>query len=304
MDHLWIAIVLIAAALQTARNAGQKYLSGRMSALSATWIRFVFGLPFAIAYLLIVASYSKSNLSILNVEFLLPCGLAALCQLLGTAFLVVLFRLRNFAIGSTYVRTEVVIAAFIGTIFFNEIIEIMGWIAISISVTGVVVISIVRIGVDGDNGHLRRFFDISAGLGLLSGLGFALGSFFIREASLSFDDPNFLLTAAITLVVVISFQTIGLAVYIFLVQPSDFFIIFRLWRPSLFVGFTSAIGSIGWFTAMTIQRVAYVKALAQVEFIFALLISSFFFGEKSTRKELFGMSLVAIGIVVLVLFAK
>jgi drug/metabolite transporter (DMT)-like permease len=189
-------------------------------------------------------------------------------------------------------------------IFFNEIIEMMGWIAISISVTGVIVISIVRISVDRDNGLLRRFFDISAGLGLLSGLGFALGSFFIREASLSFGDPNFLLTAAITLVVVISFQTIGLAVYIFLVQPSDFFIIFRLWRPSLFVGFTSAIGSIGWFTAMTIQRVAYVKALAQVEFIFALLISSFFFDEKSTRKELFGMSLVAIGIVVLVLFAK
>ena len=51
MEHLWIAIVLVAAALQTARNAGQKYLSGHLSALSATWIRFVFGLPFALLYL-------------------------------------------------------------------------------------------------------------------------------------------------------------------------------------------------------------------------------------------------------------
>ena len=74
--------------------------------------------------------------------------------------------------------------------------------------------------------------------------------------------------------------------------------------PSVFVGFTSAVGSIGWFTAMTIQRITYVKALAQIEFIFALLLSILLFGEKPTRQELIGMSLVAIGIVILVLFAK
>ena len=61
--------------------------------------------------------------SVFNLEFLFPCGLAALCQLSGTAFLMILFRLRNFAIGSTYVRTEVVVAAFIGTIFFDEFVS-------------------------------------------------------------------------------------------------------------------------------------------------------------------------------------
>ena len=55
---------------------------------------------------------------------------------------------------------------------------------------------------------------------------------------------------------------------------------------------------------MTVQRIAYVKALAQIEFIFALLLSILLFGEKPTRQELIGMSLVAIGIVILVLFAK
>ena len=60
----------------------------------------------------------------------------------------------------------------------------------------------------------------------------------------------------------------------------------------------------GWFTAMTIQKVSYVKALAQVEFIFALGVSILFFQECSTRNEMFGMVLVALGIVVLVLFAK
>ena len=55
--------------------------------------------------------FSSFKLDLLNQNFLLPCALAALCQLSGTAFLILLFRLRNFAIGSTYVRTEVLIAA-------------------------------------------------------------------------------------------------------------------------------------------------------------------------------------------------
>ena len=303
MEHLWIAIVLVAAALQTARNAGQKYLSGHLSALSATWIRFVFGLPFALVYLFLITTNTSFEFDIFNLGFLLPCGLAALCQLSGTAFLMILFRLRNFAIGSTYVRTEVVVAAFIGTIFFDEFVSLMGWVAIFISVSGVIVISVIKFNV-GKQNSFKNFFDISAGIGSLSGLGFALGSFFIREASLSFEDDNFVLTAAITLVVVLSFQTIGLGLYIMITQPRQFYTIKKLWRPSLFVGFTSAIGSIGWFTAMTIQRIAYVKALAQIEFIFALFVSILFFGEKPTRQEFFGMSLVAIGILVLVLFAN
>ena len=144
MEHLWIAIVLVAAALQTARNAGQKYLSGHLSALSATWIRFVFGLPFALLYLSILINYSPFKLDILNQDFLVSCALAALCQLSGTAFLIILFRLRNFAIGSTYVRTEVVVAAFIGTVFFDELISVMGWVAIFISVSGVIIISFIK----------------------------------------------------------------------------------------------------------------------------------------------------------------
>ena len=90
MEHLWIAIVLVAAALQTARNAGQKYLSGHLSALSATWIRFVFGLPFALVYLFLITTNTSFEFDIFNLGFLLPCGLAALCQLSGTAFLMIL----------------------------------------------------------------------------------------------------------------------------------------------------------------------------------------------------------------------
>ena len=71
----------------------------------------------------------------------------------------------------------------------------------------------------------------------------------------------------------------------------------------MFVGLTSALGSIGWFTAMTVERAAYVKALGQVEFLFALVISTLFFRERTTGVELMGMTLVASGVVILLLAA-
>ena len=74
------------------------------------------------------------------------------------------------------------------------------------------------------------------------------------------------------------------------------------WRLSLFIGLTSALGSIGWFVAMTLERATYVKALGQIEFLLALAISVFFFKERTTRLELFGMSLVASGIVLLLVY--
>jgi uncharacterized membrane protein len=55
---------------------------------------------------------------------------------------------------------------------------------------------------------------------------------------------------------------------------------------------------------MTIERAAYVKAMGQIEFVFAILVSTLVFRERSTARELVGMSLVAGGIVVLLLFAR
>jgi drug/metabolite transporter (DMT)-like permease len=303
MEHLWIAIVLVSAGLQTARNAGQKHLSGQMSALSATWVRFGYGLPFAVAYLLLAMHWFGLDIPELKADFLIPSAIAALLQVVGTVLLILLFRMRNFAVGSTYVRSEAIIVAILGTAFFGETVGLVGWVAIILSVAGVVMISLVRSGIGG-LALIGSIFNPSAGIGLSAGLAYGLGSFFIRDASLSFGHPNFVLTAAITLVTVITLQTVVLGLYILVTQPRDFIAIAGLWKPALFVGVTSAFGSMGWFTAMTIQRVSYVKALAQIEFLFALAVSILFFHENPTRNEMVGMGLVAVGIAILVLFAK
>ena len=48
---LWIPIVLAAAAAQTVRNAVQRSVTKTAGVVAATFIRFAYGLPFAIAAL-------------------------------------------------------------------------------------------------------------------------------------------------------------------------------------------------------------------------------------------------------------
>jgi drug/metabolite transporter (DMT)-like permease len=303
MTDVWIPIVLVAAALQTVRNAGQKKLGTLISVWPATWVRFLFGLPVAIACLLVVKHLNGGPLPELPTSYLVLCALAAISQVIGTALLIILFSMRNFAVGSTYVRTETIISAVVGVIFFAEALDLAGWIAVLVSTLGVVVISLVKQGITGF-ALLRSGLNLAAGLGLGCGLGFSLASFSIRQASHSLELSDPFYAAAITLVVVIVIQTTGMGIYVLATRPREVLTIFRAWPVAVLVGVTSGLGSMGWFTAMTLQKVAYVKALAQVEFLFALAVSILFFRERSTPREMFGMALVAAGIVILVLFAR
>lgn len=297
---IWIPITLFAVVMQTVRTAGQKHLTAHLDPLAVTLVRFLFGLPFAAAYLGVVAHWSDTRLPPLNGTFIGYTALGGVAQIIATVLLIYLFSLRNFAVGTTYARTEAFLTAFIGALFFGEWISFQGWTAIVISVAGVVVLTVARSHIDGAS-ILRRLWNPAAAIGLGSGLGFALASLSIRKASLSFGIDDFLLSAGVTLVVMVILQTLIMIVYVAIKSPGQFAIIARQWRVSLFVGVTSALGSIGWFTAMTVERAAYVKSLGQVEFLFALLISTLFFRERTTRLELVGMTLIAVGVVVLLL---
>ena len=51
---LWIVFTLVASSAQTARNAMQRDLTGAVGTQGATYVRFLFGFPFALAFLLIL----------------------------------------------------------------------------------------------------------------------------------------------------------------------------------------------------------------------------------------------------------
>ena len=61
------------------------------------------------------------------------------------------------------------------------------------------------------------------------------------------------------------------------------------------------LGSAGWFTAMTLENAAYVRAVGQIELVFTFIASYFFFRERSNTLELAGILLIVTGIIILLL---
>ena len=171
-----------------------------------------------------------------------------------------------------------------------------------VSVVGVIMLTVARTGLDDDRGWYRRLWNKAALVGLGSGLFFAIASLCLRQASLSFGIDNSLFTAGLTLVTMVVLQTGIMLTWVAARTPAQLRVIGREWRLCSFVGVTSALGSVGWFVAMTLERASYVKALGQIEFLFALAISATFFRERSSRLELFGMCLIASGILALIAF--
>ncbi len=293
----WIVLSLFAVVMQTVRTAAQKHITQHLDAIGATLVRFVFGLPFAAAFLLIVMAQGGIELPPLNSDFVIYTFIAAIMQIVATVLLIYLFSLRNFAVGTTYARTEAFLTALVGSLLFGEIITFGGWSAILLSVAGVIVLTLARTGaLDDGSSLIRRLWNKSALIGLLAGLSFAICSLSLRRASLSFEHDSYLFTAGMVLVSMIVIQIIITSGYVALRSPQQFRTIAIQWKLSSFIGLTSALGSIGWFSAMTLERASYVKALGQIEFLFALAISTLFFHEKTSGMELFGMALVAGGI--------
>jgi len=192
-------------------------------------------------------------------------------------------------------RSEILLTALIGVVFFTEQISLMGWIAMFASVGGLILISVAK--QDG----IGSLWNLSAAFGLSAGLAFALTSLFLRQASLSFGIDDAVFSAAITLVYMVTLQTVICLVLVGIWKPQELLQLKGLLKPAVFVGVTSVLGSAGWFTAMTLQSASYVKTLGQVEFLITLMLSIFYFKEKPTSMELLGMSLIVLGAVLLLL---
>lgn len=300
---LWIPITVGAAVFQAVRSICQKSLTRQMSAMGVTLVRFLFGLPFALAFLVAICAMEGRGVPVLNARFLGWAFVAAASQVMAQFLLVRLFTLRNFAVGTTYSRTEAVQVAVIGAVLLGQTLSLMGWLSIGLSVIGVVMITVARIGPTAEaTGGWQ--FDRSAWLGLGSGFGFAMAVLAIREGSLALDEPGFLYPAAVGLVTVIVIETVVVGGYLAATDSAQFGIMLRQWRMSLLVGFTGVVASAGWFMALTLQNGAYVKALAQVEFMFTLLASVLLFKERARIGELIGMVVVVASIVVLLTLAR
>ena len=59
----------------------------------------------------------------------------------------------------------------------------------------------------------------------------------------------------------------------------------RAWRPAVWVGLFSVLGSMGWAWAITLENAAKVRTLGQVELIMAFAIAHVKLGERHTRHD-------------------
>lgn len=298
--ELWIAITIAAAFLQNLRSAAQKHLKAVMGTTGATFVRFGFGLPFALACVAALAFIAGQDVPSPNAAFLAWIVLGAFGQIGATFLLIHLFSFRNFAVGTAYSRTEPAQAALFALVVLGERLSAGAVAAIAISVFGIMLISVARMPMNWRN-LVASVFARNALIGLASGTLFGIAAVSYRAASLSLGGPGFVMQAACTLAWTITLQTVAMALWMAWKDRAEFGRIARAWKVSLFTGFVGATASFGWFTAMTLQQAAMVKALAQIEMLFTFAASVFFFRERINRIETAGCLLIAVGIVVLVL---
>ena len=295
---LWVLITVLAAFSQNLRSAYQKKLQNNLSDIGATYVRFLFGLPFAIIYFFIFFYNFEIKVNYLSDKFILFCFVGGIAQIIATFLLLKIFNYKNFAVGTSYSKTEPIQAFIFSFIILNETISYIGMLGIILGVLGVLCISYKT-----NNNNIKPYSKYSIYLGLLSGAFFGVSAVMFRGASLSLNIDNLLYSSGFTLLVVLFIQTISLGFYIIITDYKQIKLSFNNIKDSIIVGFFGALASIFWFYAMSIQNVAYVRALGQIELLFTILMTLFYFKEKIMIREIIGICFILMGITVIIMIA-
>ncbi|MEP2642032.1 DMT family transporter [Roseobacter sp.] len=297
--ELWISITIGAAFLQNLRSSLQKHLKGVMGTTGATFVRFGFGVPFAALYWAILIWGFGFDLPTLTGRFAIWMVIGALAQIAATFLLVHLFSLRNFAVGNAYSRTEPMQTAIFAFVLFGASFSAGAILAIVIAVMGVMLISVAQSKIT-PRSLITSVFSKTALTGLAAGTLFGLAAIGFQTAARSVVSDAFVVQAATTLLIGITFQTVFMLSYMVCKDRAEIARIRVAWKPALLVGFVGATATFGWFTAFTLQQAALVKVLAQVEMIFSFGSSILIFKETINRVEILGCALIVGSIMCLV----
>jgi drug/metabolite transporter (DMT)-like permease len=98
------------------------------------------------------------------------------------------------------------------------------------------------------------------------------------------------------------FQTLVNGLWFAVKSPEELTTTFRAWRPAIWVGVFSLLGSIGWAWGFTLESAAKVRTLGQVELLIAFAVARFTLGEQHSRSDMLASGLVLVGVVIVTLF--
>src|ERR1700759_1313689 len=139
---LWAVFTLIAAASPTARNAMQRELTATLGPAGATHVRFLFGFPFGVLFLLGVMWATGLPLPPVPLGYWPWVLWGALAQVTATALMLAAMSERSFVVAIAYIKTEPVQVALFGLIFLGDVVTLPMRAAILIATTGVVVMAL------------------------------------------------------------------------------------------------------------------------------------------------------------------
>jgi drug/metabolite transporter (DMT)-like permease len=293
MPGLWAVFTVIAAGGQVLRNAMQKELTAILGTVGATHVRFLFGLPFALLFLAVVLAATGVPLPRLNAAMLVWTAAASIAQIAATALMLATMKARSFVVTTAYAKTEPVQVAVFGLAFLGDHVTAGQALAIVVATIGVLFVSWPKSAAG------EAFSWQPAALGIASGALFAIAAIGYRGGILALEAPNFVIGATTTLVAGLVIQTVVLTGYLALADRPVLVAIFRAWRPSLFAGFMGAFASQMWFLAFAIETAAKVRTLALIEILFAQVLSRNLFKQSVASREMAGIGLIVLGVVLL-----
>jgi drug/metabolite transporter (DMT)-like permease len=290
---IWVLAAVIAAGAQTARNTLQASLTASLGALGATFVRFVYGLPFGILFC-VIAALAQGGFPQPNLPFLAWTAIGAIAQIAATALMLTAMQERSFVVVTVYTKTELVQAALLGALLLGDVPGPHALLAVLVASAGVLLASwpgSIRSG-----GQIAAFRP--ALFGIAAGGIFSLAAVGYRGATLALGEEAFVARAGLTLAFALALQTVLMALWFAVRNRATLRAVARAWRPSLAAGFMGAFASFGWFIAFTLTTAANVKMVGLVEIAFAWIVSRRVFGSGLLLREILGMALIVGSIVV------
>ena len=297
---LWVIATIFAAITQTIRSAIQRQMQPILGDDGASYIRFLYALPFALLMLYGYGIFAGVGLPDTNWQFWLWVNIAALTQILFTVLLIRMFSSRSFAAGTAFSKTEVLQAALLEIIILGVMVSLLTGFAIVLGVVAVILLSFAK-SAKTPQAILASLVSRSSLIGLGSGTFLGLCTVSYKVAAVSLTGGDLFMRVLYTGGVATLIQVVVMGAWMALFTRQQFIASFVHWRGSIWAGFFGALSTVGWFTAFVLQSVAAVRAVGQIELLITLAISIFWFKEQSNRLEVFAIVMLTISIIMVLL---
>ncbi|GAB4142061.1 MAG: hypothetical protein Fur0037_09110 [Planctomycetota bacterium] len=270
--------------------------------LLTTWARFTMLLPFLLVVL--AAASLAWPWPELDLSFFGWTAGCALFQSLSNLCLVAAFRWIPFSRVAVFAKLEVAMTPLVGLLFFSEVPSVGAGIGIALCLAGALALSRAGRGGRASAPPARGVL-----LSLAAAASVVFASFLLKKATAEFvsanrdlsDGPAHFLAAVHVLVNASWMQAAVLLVWIRVRAPHQLRFLATHRRGMLRLGAAAAVCSTCWFWAYSLQQVAYVKAVGQIEMVVVVLFSHFLLGERDLRKQLPAMGVVLCGILLVLL---